>query len=379
MVPATPPPKKSRNRSWLYVALTICKSALRKCTRRAHTHVEQIDRKAVLYGAFKGMGDLLCAAPVIASELASGVDVTLLLFPQLQAFAKLIDFGSNRDKLHIVSLPFPMRWSTLRPYLNAMRPLTPDLVWYSPHSPLKVSSWRIPLLLAFTKCRYWSAAKLAGAESERLSWLFDIRLPIDRTLPYALRELTAYKMMDVDTNRRRVPTIRFIERIQRARTPPHTYDLLIHPGASADNRKWPYKYYRDLLQYIPDHWRVAITGLPDDVHSIQNVLPKGRHVEFITGTLEDAIKSIARTRLAVTMDSGPMFFAKMLGIPAIVLFGPSDPDRVVEFSPDIIRIFKRTWPCQPCSNERCHQKETYCMQSIDPLTVAKEIAKRLPL
>jgi ADP-heptose:LPS heptosyltransferase len=74
-----------------------------------------------------------------------------------------------------------------------------------------------------------------------------------------------------------------------------------------------------------------------------------------------------------------MFFAKVLGVPTIVLFGPSDPKQVVESSPDIVPIFTPTWPCQPCSNARCHQKETYCMQSIDPLTVAKELAKRLPL
>lgn len=375
----TRPIKKTRSRGWFSVALTICESAFRNYANRTRAHVEQLDRKAIIYGAFKGMGDLLCAAPVIASELTSGVDVTLLLFPHLQTFADLIDFGPNRNNLHIVTLPFPMKWSTLRPYLNAMRVLTPDLVWYSPHSPLNASSWKIPLLLALTKRRYWSAAKLAGAQSERLSWLFDIRLPIDRTLPYALRELTAYKMMDPHTKRRHIPTIRFTERIQRTRHLPPLYDLLIHPGASASNRKWPHKYYGELLQYLPDHWRVAITALPDDVNNIQAVLPPGHRVDFITGALEDAIKSIARARLAVTMDSGPMFFAKVLGVPTIVLFGPSDPKQVVESSPDIVPIFTPTWPCQPCSNARCHQKETYCMQSIDPLTVAKELAKRLPL
>src|SRR3989442_1643181 len=37
--------------------------------------------KTIVYGAFKGMGDLLCAAPVIASELAKGHVIKLLLFP----------------------------------------------------------------------------------------------------------------------------------------------------------------------------------------------------------------------------------------------------------------------------------------------------------
>lgn len=258
-----------------------------------------------------------------------------------------------------------------------MSPLRPQLIWYSPHSPLIVSSWRIPLLLAATKMRFWPAAKLVGATSERLSWLFDVRLPIDRQLPYMVREWAAYTQLDPPSLIRRRVQVRFVDRIQAARNRPRKYDILIHPGASAENRKWPHEYYRELVKYIPSRYRLAILGLPADVAAIKAALPPDCSIEFITGSLEAAITAIALARVVVTMDSGPMFFAKLLGVSTISLFGPSDPRTVAEPGANALQIYERRWPCQPCGNTRCNQATLHCMRSIDPERVADEIVNHL--
>ena len=44
----------------------------------------------IVYGAFKGMGDLLNAAPVITRELDSGNTVKVLLFPGY-SIEKIVD------------------------------------------------------------------------------------------------------------------------------------------------------------------------------------------------------------------------------------------------------------------------------------------------
>lgn len=363
--------------SWHSVVIEVVRRALGRWKCLSQVGYVGIARKTVVYGAFKGMGDLLCAAPVIESELNAGVNVVLLVFPSLRAFVDLVEFGPNRDSLRVVCLPVPFRLESLRAYIAEVKDIAPELVWYSPHSPLPVSSWRIPLLLSVVKLRYWPDAKFAGADSERLSWLFDIRLPVDRSLPYGSREQTAYAMLDSGEIRRSVPTVRFVNRIQHIREAPPTYDLAIHPGASADNRKWPFNHYQSLLSGLPSHWRIAIVGLPADVAAIRRELNEDGRIEFVVGSLEDAIACIARSRFALTMDSGPMFFAKTLGVPVLTLFGPSDPGRVVESSATVSQIFHQQWSCQPCMNETCRHGDVRCMKSIEPSSVLSVIMRRV--
>src|SRR5437588_1504956 len=150
-------------------------------------------RKTIVYGAFKGMGDLLCASPVIASELEQGHVIKILLFPNsaLGEFLKLLDFP-NRHNLSWFRLPVSGNLTRCLSFLRQMATFRADLVWISPHASREASSWKIPLLLWFVKSLYWPHAVLGGAWDERLSSLFDLRVPVDRSLPLALREWVAY-------------------------------------------------------------------------------------------------------------------------------------------------------------------------------------------
>jgi ADP-heptose:LPS heptosyltransferase len=340
---------------------------------RAPARAQYVKRTVVLYGAFKGMGDLICAAPVIASELNAGVGVILLVFPQLRDFVDLIEFGPNRKRLQTIVLPVPGTFRGITEFLRQMATLSPDLVWYSPHAPHVVSSWKIPLLLWITTRRYWPAATVAGADSERLSWLFDVRVPVDRRLPYGVREWTAYTRLDDARSPRRQPTIAFKDSIQRSRQLPRAYDILIHPGAGAENRKWPLQRYAELLNHVPAGYRIAVIGLPQDIAALQAVLPTDREILYSSGSIEDAITAIAGARVALTMDSGTMFFANVLGVPTVTLFGPSDPAAVIPSSAKAVQVYEVKWPCQPCGSTRCSQRAVYCMNSIEPERVAREV------
>src|SRR5437763_1607086 len=113
--------------------------------------------KTIVYGAFKGMGDLLCAAPVIASELEKGHLIKLLLFPgsALYGFVGLLDFGANRHNLSSFELPVSGGLMTRLSFLKQMAGFRADLIWISPHASREASSWKIPLFLWFVKALYW--------------------------------------------------------------------------------------------------------------------------------------------------------------------------------------------------------------------------------
>lgn len=333
----------------------------------------------IVYGAFKAMGDLLNASPVIASQLNSGHKIKLLLFPvkALREFADLIDFGPNRGNLEILNIPASGGLKALREFCSVASRLDPDLVWISPHAPRVVASWKIPLLLWFSKKRYWRKARIAGASSERFSSLFDVRVPVNRDLPYLEREQLAFSMLSNTQSMSPMRPIAFIPKIRELRKGPPLYDLLIHPGASVPSRMWPYQHYVELARLIPSCYRKVAVGLPQDIEMLRRFLPADAGIEFLTGNLEQAITAIARSRVVLTMDSGSLHFAKALDVPSVALFGKSDPATVISPGGRVLPIYERKFPCQPCGKAGCSQPEAFCINSISPQTVADALLRLL--
>mgnify|MGYP001545680211 CR=1 FL=1 len=336
-------------------------------------------RRTVVYGAFKGMGDLLCAVPAIVWELNQGSSVVLLVFPQLpREFLELIDFGPHRAALRISVLPQPARFGNMRRFLAQMSHLTPAFVWLSPHSPAAAASWRIPLLLAAVRRLYWPGAVLGGAESEPLSRFFDVRVPVDRGLPFAEREWSGYSTLR-NIAHPSPPPARLRESIMRSRSEPPIHDLLIHPGAGAPNRRWPLEHFSRLVSLIPGRYRIGVVALPDDAAAMRRVLPADRPIHFCSGSLEEAIRALGRSRVALTMDSGPMFFSRALGVPTVSLFGASDPANVIGYASSVVPLYEKGCPCQPCGSPRCSQRSVICMESIGPAAVAARVLELLRL
>ena len=334
--------------------------------------------ETIIYGGFKGMGDLLCAAPTIVSALSHARQVVLVLFPQVRELLDLIDFGPNGHKLRVCALPVGARGPKVREFLREISQYSPDLIWISPHAPLTTTSaWKFPLIMWMLKRYYWPRALIAGAESEQLSWLFNIRVPVDRRAPYMIREWEAYSALQLSAPAAPPRPIGLVESISRIRAQAPCYDLVIHPGAGAQNRQWPSSFYTTLLAQIPVHCKIAVIGLAADVASIQAGAPAGREIHYLTGSLIDAVKGIAGARVALTMDSSSMFFANSLRIPTVALFGPSDPATVLSPGSSVTPLFEVKWQCQPCGKPVCCQKSVYCMTSIEPETVSEAVIRLL--
>jgi heptosyltransferase II len=330
----------------------------------------------VAYGVFKGMGDLLSAAPVIISELNSGVAIILFTYPAVTKLIDLLDFGANRNNLRIVIFPGNRSISQLLRFILETSRLSPDFVWISPHSPSSARSWKVSIFFWLMKTFFWRKAKLAGAESERSSRLFDIRVAVDRKLPLAERESTAY-MTARWGHERKISPARFKDSIHAFRDLAPEFDILIHPGANAENRKWPAAHFIELIDALPNSYRIGIVGLPNDLAAIRSLLPSSRDVRYVVGSLEEAIISIAKTKVLLSMDSGTTFFAAALGVPTVALFGPVEPASVFGSVDTLFPIYERNWPCQPCGSSRCSQSSNFCLTSIKPAKVAAELRLRL--
>jgi ADP-heptose:LPS heptosyltransferase len=318
------------------------------------------------------MGDLLAAAPVIGSRMRAGDRIILLVFPQIAEFAELLDFRSEGDRLRILKIAPRLNISALRNFMREASLVSPDVVWLSPHTPIAARSWKIPLSIWIAKKLYWRSAKLVGATTERLSWLFDQRIPVERRLPLAAREHAAYGMFDPSLDAV-LPAVSFKRSLLVDHADDPEYDLLIFPGASAANRKWPLNNYEELLRRLPVEWKVAICAVAEDVEVLRRVVPDGGRVELLQVPLIEALRRMARSRGVFCMDSGPVFFAQALGVPAVAMYGAVDPANVI--STGIVRpIYEKRWSCQPCGSAHCIQGTPYCIASISPSRVLAEVS-----
>jgi hypothetical protein len=331
--------------------------------------------ESVLIGAFKGMGDLMSAAPVVLSELNCGRQVCLIVFQAVQGFVKLLDWGTNGQNLEVLTVPDKSNLRDLLGFLRRLAALSPGFVWISPHAPLASRSWRVPLTLWLFRVCFWRNARLAGAETERMGRFFDFRVPVDRTLPLAVREWTAYTMLRPTSGVR--PEAQFRGPLADNRRLEPLFDILIHPGANAENRKWPVEHFVELIGLLPPSLRVALLGLPADIGPIVSGIPADRNILSLTGSLEDAIAGIARTRILLSMDSGTTVFAQALRVPTVALYGPVDPVSVVVSGGPVRPIYERRWSCQPCGDSSCRYRINYCMRGITPVIVARELLRLL--
>jgi heptosyltransferase-2 len=337
----------------------------------------QSQRQQAVFGVFKGMGDLLWASPVVRNELERGVEVHMLVFPNetLTDFCTLVDFGPQVVHLHIHKVPFGPK--SLLSFLSEMRDLLPSYIWISPHAPIADSSWRIPFMLWLIKQLFWREAIVVGAASERLSSLFHKRLQLDRTLPLPLREWAAYRQFRADAHLPvLVPYPRFIAAISDVAYRKPIFDLVIHPGAGAQNRIWPPEKYGPLLAALPTHWRVAVVGLPSDLSRIQSALqpPAAGSQIFFSGSLQETLKILAASRMLFVMNSGAMHFAEVLGVPTVALFGQQQPAEVIGEG-WITPVYRQCIPCQPCGRATCRQPEVYCLTTLEPLTAAQMLIR----
>jgi heptosyltransferase-2 len=79
-------------------------------------------------------------------------------------------------------------------------------------------------------------------------------------------------------------------------------------------------------------------------------------------SLRQLLALMARCRLIVTNDSGPMHLAAALGIPLVAIFGSTD-ERATGPVGTRVRIVKRGVECSPCGRRVC-PIDFRCMKEV---------------
>lgn len=150
--------------------------------------------------------------------------------------------------------------------------------------------------------------------------------------------------------------------------------VAIAPVSRWPTKNWPAenfaRFARLLADAIPGA-RLAVVGGPSDRDAgdaIAAAIP-GRIANLCGETsIPQTMALLAKCRLLVSNDSGPVHMAAAVGTRCLVLFGPTRPGWTGPLG-EGHRILSASLPCQPCLKRRCRRGDHACMAAIPPEAV----------
>ena len=159
--------------------------------------------------------------------------------------------------------------------------------------------------------------------------------------------------------------------------------ILLQPGARWKNKRWPAKFFAELVRALagkfPDA-RFAILGDKGDQPLGEIILQAApEKVLNLCGatSLPEMIEIVRRCDLMVTNDTGPMHVAAALGKPLVALFGPTAPERTGPYG-QLENVLHLKLPCSPCLKSDCSIENTdECLRALPPALVLARVEKLL--
>jgi ADP-heptose:LPS heptosyltransferase len=146
--------------------------------------------------------------------------------------------------------------------------------------------------------------------------------------------------------------------------------IVLHPGSGSKKKVWPLDRFLNLARTLQQHFgsRILIVLGPAEGPEVRRAFEETRPGEFIIAkglTLLQLGSVIEGCRFYVGNDSGVSHMAAALGLPTIVIFGPTD-QRVWSPKGEKTAVIRREVPCSPCPQERFFQcKDSECLRGIE--------------
>jgi lipopolysaccharide heptosyltransferase II len=130
--------------------------------------------------------------------------------------------------------------------------------------------------------------------------------------------------------------------------------VALHPGSTWPTKRWPAERFGHVARELcAEGIQALVVGAPQDVElgeQVRSEAGPGAAVANLCGKtgLGQLKASLARARLVVTNDSGPLHVAEALGTPVVAVFGATRPEQ--GFGPRLARsrVAEVELGCRPC-------------------------------
>jgi len=142
----------------------------------------------------------------------------------------------------------------------------------------------------------------------------------------------------------------------------HAPYIVLHPYSKWRTKLWPWRYYQELVEAMPDRRFVVVGEGP------WFPLEAGGRLVDLRGKLSipELVTVLDRAQIVLSTDSGPAHIAGALGRPTLVLFGATD-WRKTKPSGAQVRIHTHALFCSPCLKRTCwRDTPVECMSLTTP-------------
>jgi len=158
--------------------------------------------------------------------------------------------------------------------------------------------------------------------------------------------------------------------------------VLLAPGAAFGwTKRWPAERFGSLADRLAERGLAcALVVGPDERTLGEEVRSAARRKPPLLGADLDPVDLaalLARARLLVGNDSGPMHLAAAVGTPVVALFGPTDPGRTGPTGA-ASAVLDRYVFCSPCYLKECPYGHE-CMREIEVEQVMSAVERTLTL
>lgn len=152
-----------------------------------------------------------------------------------------------------------------------------------------------------------------------------------------------------------------------------------NPGTTLLSKRWPTERFTEVARRLTHQgMRVVVLGGPNDTALGTQVA--GEWAENHAGRLswDETGALLERASLFIGNDTGAMHLAVACGVPAVALFGPTDPKRYGPYSSNSVALWHRVG-CNPCFVDGQARPDCCPNNAIEEISVGEVLvaAKRL--
>lgn len=163
-------------------------------------------------------------------------------------------------------------------------------------------------------------------------------------------------------------------------TLPKSFFIFVH-NASWESKWWPEAYWKTLVKRAQeDNTHVVIPwGNAVEKARAERLAAHQEHVIVLPKiTLSQAAFVIARAKAAICIDTGLGHLAAALNIPAINLYGPTDPGLIGTTGQNQLHL-RADFPCAPCRRKQCNytkpsSQRPACFTTLPPELVWEKLS-----
>ena len=153
--------------------------------------------------------------------------------------------------------------------------------------------------------------------------------------------------------------------------------VLLHPGAGSIRKRWPISGFLEVAAMLEtDGFKPAFILGPAE-QDLADILQHADRIVHVLNNLPDLAELFKSAAGYIGNDSGASHLAAFLGLPATVIFGPSDPDRWAPVGQNIA-IVRPDLDCLPCfESAKTNCCDPHCLNITTPQQVIRAFYRNM--